>query len=131
MQTHKPNLVGQLESLAGVDNAEAYPADYDLSSPDLIVVSGGVEDEIQETIEEALNDGEALLVKTTGGYMVYSSLGSVDEHDGSKFDILAYNDSTIEAVLVERAPHETAPAGTVCYFDRGDTDYDVTIDDNE
>lgn len=122
-------LVDQLESLPGVDSIEAYPADYDMSSPDVIAVTGGVEEEIRETIQGVLNEDETFLEAGSGSYMLYRPLGVVDEHDGSKFDILAYNDSKIEVVLVEQSTHETASVGDVYYFDRDDVDYDVTIYD--
>lgn len=122
-------LLDQLESLPGVDSIEAYPADYDMSSPDVIAITGSVDDEIRETIQEALNEDETALETGNGGYMLYRPLGVVDEHDGSKFDVLAYNDSKIEAVLVEQATHETASVGEVYHFDRDDVDYDVTIYD--
>lgn len=131
MEAEISSLTDELESLTGVDGVEAYLADYDLSSPDIIAVSGGVEEEIHETIKEALNEDEACLEMENGSFMLYRPLGVVDEHDGSKFDILAYDESRIEAVLVDRASHETASVGTVLRFGRGDTDYDVTLYDDE
>lgn len=131
MQVGISGLVDELESLSGVEDVEAYPADYDMSSPDIIAVSGGVEEEIQEVIKGALGEDEAFLEMDNGSFMLYRPLGTIDEHDGSKFDILAYNDSRFEAVLVEGASHETASIGEVLFFDRYDTDYDVTLFDNE
>ncbi|QLH82235.1 hypothetical protein [Halosimplex pelagicum] len=131
MQAGVSGLVDELESLPGVGDVEAYPADHDISSPDIIAISGDPKEGIEETIEEVLGEAEAFLEMANGSYMLYRPLGVINEHDGSKFDIIGYNDSKFEAVLVDQAPHETASVGEVYHFDRYDTDYDVTLYDDK
>ena len=131
MQETIQNLTNELESLENVTTAEAYPADYDLAKPDIIEVTGGDSDAVMGVIRDALDDDEACLQMANGSYLLYRSHGVVDEHDGSKFDILAYSDTSIEAVLVEAGPDEAASVGDVLRFDAGETDYDVTLYDDE
>lgn len=121
-------IATRLESLTGVTTVEAYPTDYDFCSPDIIHVSGGVEEEIKETIEEALTDDERCLELDLGGYMLYRPLGTVSEDNGSTFDILGIADRSFEAVLSEPAPHETSSVGSVLRFDSDDIDIEVSID---
>ena len=121
-------IVNRLESLTGVNTVEAYPADHDFCSPDIIHVSGGVEEEIRKVINEALSDSERYIELGLGGYMLYRPLGTVSEDNGSTFDILGVADTSFEAALVEPAPHETASVGTVFRFDSDDDDIEVSVD---
>lgn len=127
MESTISELKNELGSLPGVKDVEAYPTDHDFSTLDVVAVTEGVEEEIRETIEDALADDESLLEGDDGSYILYEPLGVIEEHDGSTFDIVGYTDSKIEVVLVERASDETASVGSVWTFDRGDTDYDVTL----
>lgn len=131
MQETFKDLTDELESLENVTAVEAYPADYDLAKPDVVEVTGGDSDAVMSVIRDALDDGEACLQMANGSYLLYRSHGVVDEHDGSKFDILAYTDASIEAVLVEAGPDETASVGEVLRFDADETDYDITPYDDE
>ena len=94
----------------------------------MIHVSGGVEEEIRETIEEALTDDERCLELDLGGYLLYRPLGTVSEDNGSTFDTLGIADRSFEAVLTEPAPHETSSIGSVLRSDSDDTDIEVSID---
>lgn len=127
MEVAITELKDELESLPGVESVEAYPTDEDLSTQDIVTVVGGVEEEIRETIEDALGDDESVLQGDDGSYVLYRPLGVIEEDQGSTFEIVGYNDTRIEAILVERASDETASIGRVMVFDRGDTDYDVTM----
>lgn len=131
MQESIPDLIDEIESLETVNSVEAYPADYDLAKPDIIEVTGGDSDTVMSLISDALDDDEACLQMANGSYMLYRPLGVIDEHDGSKFDILAYLDSKIEAVLVEGGLDESASVGDVLQFNADETDYDITLYDDE
>ena len=129
MQKSISDLTDEIESLETVNSVEAYPADYYLAKPDVITVTGGNSDTVRSLIADALNDDETCLQMGNGSYLLYRSLGVIDEHDGSKFDILAYTDTNIEAVLVEAGPEEAASVGNVLRFDADETDYDITLSD--
>lgn len=124
------DLCATVESLDGVTSVDSYTADHNQSQPVVIEVIGGDDEKVMGAIEESLADDEAALRMANGSYMVYRPLGAIDEHDGSKFDILEYNDASFEAVLVEESPIDIEVGrGTVLTFDRYDTHYEVTLYD--
>lgn len=129
MGTTIAELKDELESLSGVESVEAYPADYDFCSPDIIIPTGGNAECISEVINNALNEGETALETTNGGYILYTSLGEITSPNGSEWDIIANAESAYEAVLTNQGSEETAHIGDVYRFSKDDTDYDVTIYD--
>lgn len=126
MQQSIPNLKKNLQSVEGVNDVEAYPADYDLSKPDIIHVVGGDQATVSEIIHNAVNDEDNVLEMSNGSYMLYSSLGVITGANGSKWDILASTDQRFEAVLTDPSNDEPSSIGEVYLFDKHDTDYDVT-----
>lgn len=129
MQESISDLTDKIESLETVTSVGAYPADYDLAKPDIIEVTGGDPDTVMSLIRDVLDDGDTCLQMANGSYLLYRSLGVIDEHDGSKFDILAYSGNRIEAVLVEAGSSESASVGDVHRFNTDETDYDITLYD--
>jgi hypothetical protein len=118
----------ELEQIDDVDEVLAYPADYDLCSPDIIRVEGTDSERVTQTIRDAVTDDETALNPQEGTYVLYDSAAKIISPNGSKWDVLGSSDRKYEAILVEPGSEETSTVGEVLFFDREDTDYRLKLD---
>lgn len=126
MNTDIQSLKTRLREKADVEHVEAYSADNDFSSPDVLIPVGGDDNRTEAVVTNAVEDDETALRLPDGGYMLYIAAGTITSPNGTEWDILAEVESTYEAVLTSRGTDEPAHVGDIYRFDKSDTDYRVS-----
>ena len=128
-QLHVPHLVEAVQTLDGVETAEAYAGEYGAVSPLILKVAGDCSaDEIANT-NEVPSGHSVTRLGETDEYIVAQSYGRLDDPDGTKHDIIAVDDDSLTVVVVDPGSNESSDRGAVLTFDRNDIEgYDVDLE---
>ena len=128
-QLYVPHLVDAVQTLDGVETAEAYTGDYETISPLLLQVTGDCSADAIANTGEVPSGHSVTRLGETDEYIVAQSYGHLDNPDGTKHDIIAIDDDSFTVVVVDPGPNESSDRGAILTFDRNEVEeYDVDLE---